>query len=48
VRYVIVHANHVPPGKLGYLLEELDRAGEFVQLGVFNDGSGVAYLYSLR
>jgi hypothetical protein len=48
VRYVIVHASHVPPGKLGSLLEDLDRAGEFVQLGVFNDGSGLAYLYSLR
>jgi hypothetical protein len=48
VRYVILHANHVQTGKLGSLLEELDRAGEFAQLGAFNDGSGIAYLYSLR
>lgn len=48
VRYVIFHANRYDPEVSVWLRNEIEKSPLFRQLGAFEDGSGVAYLYTFR
>lgn len=48
VRYVIFHSSRYDPDVIVWLRNEIEKSPLFRQLGAFNDGSGVAYLYTFR
>ena len=48
VRYVILHASRYEPDVSVWLRNEVEKSPLFRQLGAFDDGSGVAYLYTFR
>lgn len=48
VRYVILHASRYEPDISVWLRNEVEKSSLFRQLGAFEDGSGVAYLYTFR
>jgi hypothetical protein len=48
VRYVIVHAALYDKAELAALMEDIKAAGNLIELGRFDDGTGVGLVYRLR